>query len=130
MAFPAIGDYNTGVCPESHPVAILSVFYEFFYGTGTIQNFNRLVWAMGDLTGYGLHGGFLNGWTDQDALEKAMDTCTGPQGVDAAGCSLNVGTNGPGRASRQKIETAPPNEDVGSNGPLGSLPGNNPVGGQ
>lgn len=56
MAFPVIGDYNTGVCPESHPHAIISVFFEFFYATGAIQDFNRWVWAQGDTTGYGLHG--------------------------------------------------------------------------
>lgn len=54
MAFPAIGDYNGGVCPESHPVAIVSVFYEFFYNTGKITDFNRWVYSSGDGVGYGL----------------------------------------------------------------------------
>ncbi|KAK2605860.1 hypothetical protein QQS21_003700 [Conoideocrella luteorostrata] len=130
MAFPAIGDYNTGVCPESHPVAILSVFFEFFYNTGAIQDFNRMVWAMGDPTGYGLHGDFLNGWSDQNALERAMDTCTGSQGVNAAGCSLNVGPDGPGHASTQPAEVPPPKEEIGFNGPLDRLPGDNPITGQ
>lgn len=115
------------MCPESHPVAILSVFFEFFYDIDAIQDFNRLVWAQGDAKGYGLHGDFLNGWTDQDRLERAMETCTGPNGVNDADCSLNVGPNGPGQAGPQELEVAPPDEEVGENGPLDKLPGNNPV---
>lgn len=128
MAFPAIGDYNTGVCPESHPTAILSVFFEFFYDTAAITDFNRLVYAMGDATGYGLHGDFLNGWVDQEALGKAIETCTGEHTVNDAGCSLNVGPNGtPGQAASQPIELEPQFEEVGQNGPLDKLPGNNPI---
>ncbi|KEY67800.1 hypothetical protein S7711_04113 [Stachybotrys chartarum IBT 7711] len=127
MAFPAIGEFNTGVCPQSHPVAILSVFYEFFYDTDAIQDFNRLVWAMGDATGYGLHGDYLQGWTEQGRLEQAVDTCTGPNGVDDAGCSLNVGPNGPGVATPRLPEVAPPSEEVGESGALERLPGDNPV---
>ncbi|KAG6289368.1 hypothetical protein E4U09_005055 [Claviceps aff. purpurea] len=128
MAFPAIGDYNTGVCPESHPIAIYSIFLEFFYNTGNIENYNRLVWAMGDASGYGLHGDFINGWTDQTALERALETCAGDGGVTNANCSLNVGPDGPGAASRQPPEVRPPPEDVGINGTiLNKLPGDNPV---
>lgn len=128
LAFPAIGAYNTGVCPQSHPKAILSVFYEFFYDTGAIRNPNRLVWAMGDPTGYGLHGDYLQGWTDQQRLEEAIATCAGPHGVDDPGCSLNVGPNGsPGRASVQQLEVPEPAEPVGEQGPLDKLPGDNPV---
>jgi len=127
MAFPAIGDYNTGVCPESHPVAIYSVFYEFFFDTSSYTDFNRWVYAMGDPTGYGLHGDFINGWTDQTALENAMSTCTGANGVNDPGCSLNVGPNGPGSSSSQTPEVAPPSEPVGMQGPLTALPGSNPV---
>ncbi|RDA84293.1 hypothetical protein CP532_3339 [Ophiocordyceps camponoti-leonardi (nom. inval.)] len=127
MAFPSIGDYNTGVCPPSHPKAILSVFLEFFYDTAAVKNFNRLVWSMGDPTGYGLHGDFINGWTDQQALERAMDTCTGSLGVNDPRCSLNVGPNGPGQPSLQSPQIEPPNEDVGLRGPLDRLPGDNPV---
>ncbi|KAG5929020.1 hypothetical protein E4U42_007447 [Claviceps africana] len=128
MAFPAIGDYNTGVCSESHPYAIYSIFLEFFYDTGAIKDFNRFVWSTGDATGYGLHGDFVNGWSDQRALERAIATCSGPGGVLSRNCSLNVGPDGPGRASQQPLEIPPPfNEEVGFNGPLDRLPGHNPV---
>ncbi|UKZ76788.1 hypothetical protein TrVFT333_004498 [Trichoderma virens FT-333] len=128
VAFPAIGDYNTGVCPQSHPKAILSVFYEFFYDTGAIQNFNRFVYATGDATGYSLHADYFQGWKDQNALNNAIATCTGPNGVLDRGCSLNVGPNGtPGSSGPQKLQTPAPTENIGLNGPLAALPGNNPI---
>ena len=128
MAFPAIGDYNTGVCPQSHPTAIYSVFYEFFYDTGSIVNFNQLVYAMGDPTGYGLHGDYIQGWTDQGRLEDAIATCTGVNGVNDPNCSLNVGPDGtPGQSSTQPLQVAAVDEEVGFNGPLAQLPGDNPV---
>ncbi|KAM3552455.1 hypothetical protein MY1884_007199, partial [Beauveria asiatica] len=115
MAFPAVGAYNFGVCPASHPTAILSVFYEFFYDTGAVEDPNRLVWAMGDPAGYGLHGDYLQGWTDQQRL-------------DDGGCSLNVGPDGsPGHSSVQQVQVPEPAEPVGKQGPLDKLPGNNPV---
>ena len=39
---------------------------------------------MGDPTGYGLHGDFINGWTDQTALQNAFPSCVGPDGVKCA----------------------------------------------
>jgi hypothetical protein len=90
MAFPAIGQYNGGVCPQSHPVAIYSVFYEFYYDTSPYPDYLNWVYAMGDPTGYGLHGDFLNGWTDQIALADAITTCTGPDGPSGAGCTIAV----------------------------------------
>lgn len=89
MAYPAIGTYDGGVCPESHPKAIFSLFYEFFYDTSPFKDFNKWVYAMGDPTGYGLHGDFINGW-DQTALEAAIQTCSGPDGAYSPDCSINV----------------------------------------
>jgi hypothetical protein len=48
------------------------------------------MYAMGDPTGYGLHGDLLVGWTNQTALEEALNTCTGPNGADVAPCSVAV----------------------------------------
>ncbi|OAQ98100.1 hypothetical protein LLEC1_00784 [Akanthomyces lecanii] len=126
MSFPAIGDYNSGVCPQSHPVAVVSVFNEFYYNTRQVKggDFRRWVYANGDTTGHGLHGDFLQGWADQDRLERAMRTCTGKNGTGALDCSLHVGSS---RGSSREPERAAPAEDVGLSGRLQKLPGNNPV---
>jgi hypothetical protein len=39
MQYPAIGDFNGGVCPQSHPVALISLFYEFFFDTSKFGKF-------------------------------------------------------------------------------------------
>ena len=78
---------------------------------------------MGDTTGYGFHGDFLNGW-DQSALDNAMATCQGPDGSRAEDCSINVGA---GSSEKQTPEVSAPDEDVGLDGPLAALPGKNPV---
>ncbi|KAH8157371.1 hypothetical protein CIB48_g10876 [Xylaria polymorpha] len=124
MAFPAIGDYNGGVCPQSHPKAIIQLFFEFNYDTSKYTDRN-FVFAQGDKTGYGFHGDFVNGWTDQQRLADAHRTCTGAGGVNAKTCSLNVGSDGSsGHASSQVPESPAPAEQVGLNGPLSALPNN------
>ncbi|KAH8691567.1 hypothetical protein BGW36DRAFT_400817 [Talaromyces proteolyticus] len=124
VSFPAIGDYNTGVCPSTHPVAIFSVFLEFFYDTSPYPDWQNLVYANGDITGYGLHGDFVNGWTDINALQKAFDTC-GSNGYSLAspGCSITNGTvQG---AKTQQVQIQPPYENLGLNGSVSPLPGPN-----
>ncbi|KAI2631759.1 WSC domain-containing protein [Xylaria nigripes] len=124
MSFPAIGEYNGGVCPESHPVAIMQLFFEFHFDTSKYTDRN-FVFAQGDKTGYGFHGDFINGWTDLNRLADAHRTCTGPEGIDAPTCSLNVGPDGsPGHPSSQALEIPPPVEEVGLDGPLTALPNN------
>ena len=89
MAFP-VQNYNGGVCPQSHPKAIYSVLYQFFYNTEPYPEWQNWLYSMGDPTGYGLHGDFLQGWTNQTALEQAVYTCNGPEGFNAAPCSVAV----------------------------------------
>ena len=124
MAYPAYGvgdgDYNRGVCPQSHPIAIYSIFFEFLWETNQVKaaEFNEWVYSMNDTTGYGLHGDFLNGWTDQARLRDAMRTCSGYNRnltVDDPGCSLRVTKQPPQKnfSLFNKIETPVPGDHVG-----------------
>jgi len=119
VAYPAIGDYNGGVCPQSHPKAIFSLFFEFWYEVGAYNDLNRFAFANGDPTGYGFHGDFIMGWTDRDALQHAHETC-----ITASDCPTlgNQPTN-----PQPLLYPAIFEEDIGLKGPIDKLPGNNPV---
>ncbi|KAL6234308.1 hypothetical protein BDW75DRAFT_231244 [Aspergillus navahoensis] len=110
LAYPAIGDYNKGVCPESHPIAIFSIFFEFIFNTEPFPDYQNLLYASGDRTGYGLHGDFINGWTDQVALHSAFETCTGKGWLAVAPLSL-------------KAEVTLPWAELGQNRTIPVLPG-------
>jgi len=45
MAYPAIGDFNFGVCPQSHPKALFSLFFEFYFTTGVYNDINRFAFC-------------------------------------------------------------------------------------
>ncbi|KAI5477385.1 WSC and DUF1996 domain containing protein [Pseudohyphozyma bogoriensis] len=86
MAYPY--ENEDGPCPDTHPVRLVTLFYEMMWsvnpwvdlrsqGLNTTQPF---VLAMGDPTGYGYHGDFLDGW-NKTVLQEAIDTCTSDSGV-------------------------------------------------
>ncbi|THC93039.1 hypothetical protein EYZ11_007493 [Aspergillus tanneri] len=127
MAYPAIGDYNKGVCPETHPVAIYSIFLEFFFNTQPFPDYENWVYSMGDMTGYGLHGDFVNGWADQEALQKALETCTTQKGLLDSNCSITKTQKRSLTPLIQTLEVQEPEEELGQHGTLAKLPGNNPV---
>ncbi|KAL4887889.1 hypothetical protein BDV59DRAFT_211763 [Aspergillus ambiguus] len=127
MAYPAIGDYNKGVCPQTHPVAIYSIFLEFIYDTSPFPDFENWVYANGDPTGFGLHGDFVHGWTDQEALQRAVATCTGPRGLTDPRCSITKMQKSPVAPVKHQPEIAAPGDNLGQHGPLQSLPGSNPI---
>ncbi|RYP70258.1 hypothetical protein DL771_005561 [Monosporascus sp. 5C6A] len=123
MCYPdsRYGVYNGGVCPKSHPIAVITIFYEFFLNTSKYKDRN-FVFARGDETGYGFHGDFGKPpaiHTDLQRLGDAHRTCTGREGIDAPSCSLNVGVNG-------TPDTATPRSPVaqlpGGKIPLGETP--------
>jgi len=118
VAYPAIGDYNGGVCPKSHPKAIFSLFYEFFFDTSPFTDIDHFCFANGDPTAYGYHGDFMMGWLDRDKLQTAHHDC-----VTAQDCP----TLGNQQPYTPKLLVDPPTENVGINGPIPMLPGNNPI---
>jgi len=81
MAYP--DGVDSGQCPSSHPVHLVSLFYEVWFDVAPYNALNdggRFVLANGDPTGYGLHGDFMNGW-DRSVLSRAVTQCTAASGV-------------------------------------------------
>jgi len=81
MAYP--DGIDSGLCPPTHPVHLISLFYEVYFNVAPFNDLNddgRFVLANGDPTGYGLHGDFMNGW-DRGVLSRAVATCTADSGV-------------------------------------------------
>lgn len=125
MAYPTKYSYDNGPCPASHPVHMISIFYEVIYSTdgfdwwnGTQQPF---VFAQGDPTGYGYHGDFINGW-DVDVLQNATDRCTSDTGLIEDCDVFEFFTT----AESQACIIAP-EIDEQVMGTLDALPGCNPV---
>jgi len=89
VAFMSIMD--NGVCPSTHPVSLMTLFYE---QTWTVNDYNSrwtpgvnpwpFVWSNGDPTGYSYHGDFLNGW-NVTALQSAVHGCDNNTNGTAAG---------------------------------------------
>ncbi|KAF2640037.1 WSC-domain-containing protein [Massarina eburnea CBS 473.64] len=126
VSYPKDGNYDGGRCPSTHPVHLVTLFYEVYYDTkgfkdkwyGDKQPF---VFANGDGTGYGYHGDFVNGWNEQ-ALQEGLDKCV--DGV--ANCAEQVfGTfNTQGETQACKLS---PMIDEPVTGTLKALPGCNTV---
>jgi hypothetical protein len=74
---PTKGDTQGGICPKSHPIALIHIGTEFGFGTGSlsIPDSSTLVFSMGDTTGYGGHGDFIQGWQNLPALGQSFDNC-------------------------------------------------------
>lgn len=66
---------DNGICPPTHPVLLPHLFYEVFYSvTSFVGGDGKFVFANGDMTGYGFHGDFINGW-DIPTLTQAIGQC-------------------------------------------------------
>ncbi|GAM82547.1 hypothetical protein ANO11243_005290 [Dothideomycetidae sp. 11243] len=68
---------DNGVCPPGYPVLIPHLFLETGYSVASVSNISddgQYVWSMGDPTGYGFHGDFMNGW-DAAIQEQAVANC-------------------------------------------------------
>ena len=64
MSYPMGNNFNSGVCPDTHPIPFISIFFEFIFSTADFKwpdpNQQPFVYSMGDTTGYGLHGDFVS----------------------------------------------------------------------
>ena len=118
-----------GICPKSHPVALFSMGAEFGFDTSALglTTSEGLVLSNGDTTGYGFHGDFVQGWTNLPALQNSFATCEGT-GAACAWNSFGTPDGKEGKKSKQVPEVpAIYEEEIGLNGPISKLPGNNPV---
>jgi hypothetical protein len=136
MAWPS-GGVDGGDCPASHPVHLVSLFYEFIF---EVQGFAfnngsnpTFVWANGDTTGYGLHADFINGWPSlvngTNILQQAIDQCNQNNGVggNLQDCPPFVPFLDNNAAYACQPENPIVNENIGNFGKIFSLPGNNPL---
>lgn len=130
MSYPAYGvganDFDGGVCPLSHPVALLSLFFEFFFNTTSLDPAS-LVWSNGDTTAFGFHGDAYLGWTNITALQTAHQTCLSPSNcpIDVEGSSA---ADSPVQGPQPLMYPAVYEEAIGlKSGPISRLAGNNPV---
>ncbi|GAB7340271.1 hypothetical protein MBLNU457_6733t1 [Dothideomycetes sp. NU457] len=128
MAYPESGAYNGGPCPASHPVQLISLFFEVLFNTdqfdfwsGSYGTGQPFVFAMGDPTGYGFHGDFINGW-DVDVLQAATTDCMDDSGNISDCPHFQVFS-----AEEQQACKLPTTVHEDITGPFNALPGCNPV---
>ncbi|RDW84868.1 hypothetical protein BP6252_02458 [Coleophoma cylindrospora] len=116
VAFPNL--VMTGTCPDTHPVRLVSLFYETIFNTYAFAGVDgQFVLSNGDPTGYGYHGDFIMGW-DESFLQEAVDTCTNASGEisDCALFTIQEGSN-----CNISMPSALANENY--IGPMATLPG-------
>ena len=125
------GAKNGQNCPEGW-LHVPHIFYEVYYNTPEFKDYwtqggssQPFVLAMGDSTGYGLHGDFIAGW-NTTTLQAIIDTCdAGDSGMDQCP-DIPGGLVSSDEASACTIPAANPSEQV--LGELGTdLPGCNPI---
>lgn len=127
MAYPTEYSYDNGPCPASHPVHTISIFYEVIFSTAGFdwwvpeEGWQPFVFSMGDPTGYGFHGDFVNGW-NVTLLQEATNTCTNLSGIPADCPLFEFYTNDESSAC-----ILAPTIDEQVDGIMDQLPGCNPV---
>jgi hypothetical protein len=137
MAYASGGAEGGGDCPSTHPVHLVTLFYEYIYEVQKFPYNNgsdpTWVFANGDTTGYGMHGDFLNGWPSlvngTNILQQAIDGCNANNGVggDLKSCPPFVSSLNYDAAAACRAQNPQVNEDIGIGHSIPMLPGNNPI---
>ena len=124
VAYPT-GGTQGGMCPKSHPVAMINIGPEFGWDLQGITDASQIVFANGDTTGYGFHADFLMGWKNRHALQNSFSNCFTNDNCPwrAFGAPGGVDPNPTPRSPQHPA----PAENIGLNRPIRKLPGNNPV---
>ncbi|KAG8829747.1 hypothetical protein FRC17_006113 [Serendipita sp. 399] len=133
VSYP-IQNYNGGECPSSHPVKLVSLFYEQIFDTGGFEmNSDGQTWVLanGDTTGYSMHADFQNGW-DTSILQKVIDQCdedSGNGNIRACQPLVPFIDEGARDACQLDSDIQIPDEHIGlfRGGALSTLLGNNPI---
>lgn len=125
MSYP-VGAYNDGYCPDSHPVHLISLFYELIVPTGNYPYNGAGTWSLsnGDTLGLRFHGDFIMGWNDTSILQQFIDNCPNAQGntEDCPAFAAVQDTIAPGAC---QFEGMIVNENIGADGAIAALPGCN-----
>lgn len=126
MSYP-IQNFNGGDCPDSHPVQLVSLFYEMLVPVDRFDYTGPATWVLanGDTTGYGHHGDFQNGW-DVDLLQDAIDNCPNANG-NVMNCPPLARIFDQASADACVLETQIVDEPAGFTSPITTLPGCNPL---
>ncbi|EIW67152.1 hypothetical protein TREMEDRAFT_65020 [Tremella mesenterica DSM 1558] len=128
VAYSSEGNFDGGgKCPDTHPKRIMGLFYEWFYEDDFEYRENARVLATGDYLGLGFHGDFTNGWpvgTFQKIFAEGS-LCAENGGI--SDCKPLEDFDQHGKNGDCKYQGLLVDEDIGHNGPLTKLPGNNPL---
>jgi hypothetical protein len=127
MAYPDAslgGNTQGGMCPPSHPKAVINIGAEFGWSLDGITDTKSLVFANGDTTGFGFHADFYMGWKNPQALQESFSNCF--TNDDCPWRAFGSPTGQDPNPTTRKPDAPPPPDNIGQNGPIKKLPGNNP----
>jgi hypothetical protein len=118
-----LGDISQGSCPDSNPIRLPTLFYEFVWGVGSTNNAGNSSWVLsnGDAIGYSFHADFISAW-DESILQQALDECRGALFNDLESCPPLAKT-----LDRKKSQACSAQSSEATSGNIESLPGCNVV---
>ncbi|OCF54390.1 hypothetical protein L486_07938 [Kwoniella mangroviensis CBS 10435] len=130
VAYPVSGGHDSGgPCPATHPKRIMSLFYEFHFSDNYGYKAGARVWANGDDVGYSSHGDFSNGWPTGlfPKIFEAGSSCDVEFSIEKCPVLQPIFTGTGGGTCTPDDPSVIIDEEVGENGLLTALPGNNPL---